>query len=465
MVLRGPPCTLPYQQAKGDTLLAMNIRFVIALLGGLLIHPVSGQTPFPATQEGAAPPSQERDPGLYMIMNTSMGSITARLFEKEVPSTVANFVALSRGTKWAKDKSGAMVKRPYFTDLTFHRVIPGFLIQTGDAQKGDGTGDCGFTIKDEIVPALKFDRPGMLGLARLDARNTGACQFFITDAAYPSLNGAYTIFGQVVDGQDVVAKIARVPTGSNDKPRGVVALISTIIKRYGPPPAMATPTPSSAASLPAERAKSVASLRWSDDCVGCSHRIVTSTDGSSLFEKILVYAGHVTIDVGLSFHKTTALARILVLNESPRALDIFPSKTVLHIEPTARDIVATNPQKLINSVQKDAYGQEFLTRLYGVRTTATGTITDSDGTEHDVTLTTRDGEKTRRRIDEINREAESRSSAFLQDRTAYPWVPVAGWLQFETHAKQISAATIVMTIGDTRFEVPFVVDAKTHLAH
>ena len=167
-------------------------------------------------------------------------------------------MALTLGTKAAKDKAGAMTKRPYFTNLTFHRVIPDFMIQTGDGQTGDGSGDCGFTIKDEIVPTLKYDKPGVLGLARLDARNTGACQFFITDKAYPSLNGEYTIFGQVVDGQDVVAKIARVPTGANNKPRTPVKLISATIKRYGPPPAPATPakkaaTPAKKAATPAKQ--------------------------------------------------------------------------------------------------------------------------------------------------------------------------------------------------------------------
>jgi cyclophilin family peptidyl-prolyl cis-trans isomerase len=188
-----------------------------------------------------AEPTPDRPPGLYWIINTSMGTITAQLFEKEAPGTVANFVALTRGTKAAADKAGAMVKRPYFTNLTFHRVIPNFMIQTGDGQQGDGTGSCGFTIKDEIVPTLKYDKPGMLGLARLSNRNTGACQFFITDKAYPSLTGEYTIFGQVVDGQDVVGKIANVPKDSNDKPRTPVKLISATIKRYGPPPAPAAP--------------------------------------------------------------------------------------------------------------------------------------------------------------------------------------------------------------------------------
>ena len=193
------------------------------------------KTAAPAKKE--EPPSPPRPDGLYWILNTSMGTITAQLFEKETPGTVANFVALTRGAKASKDKAHAMTKRPYYTNLTFHRVIPGFMIQTGDAQTGEGSGDCGFTIRDEIVPTLKYDKPGMLGLARLSARNTGACQFFITDAAYPSLNGEYTLFGQVVEGQDIVAKIARVPKDSNDKPRTPVKLISASIKRYGPAPA------------------------------------------------------------------------------------------------------------------------------------------------------------------------------------------------------------------------------------
>jgi peptidyl-prolyl cis-trans isomerase A (cyclophilin A) len=222
--------------------------------------------PAPAQKAATAPakstatakkeePQPDRPPGLYWILNTSMGTITAQLFEKETPGAVANFVALTRGTKAAKDKAGAMTKRPYFNGLTFHRVIPGFMIQTGDGQTGDGSGDCGFTIKDEIVPALKYDKPGMLGLARLSQRNTGACQFFITDAAYPSLNGEYTIFGQVVDGQDVVGKIARVPKDSNDKPRTAVKLISATIKRYGPPPAAPAPAKKAApkAATPAKQ--------------------------------------------------------------------------------------------------------------------------------------------------------------------------------------------------------------------
>ncbi|MCU1238904.1 MAG: Peptidylprolyl isomerase [Candidatus Solibacter sp.] len=193
----------------------------------------------PAKKEAAAP-EPERAPGLYAIMKTTMGTITAELYEKETPGAVNNFVGLAKGTKSYKNKAGAMVKGPYYTNLLFHRVIPGFMIQTGDVA-GDGSSDCGFTIKDEIVPTLKYDKPGRLGLARLDSPNTGACQFFITDAPYPSLSGQYTIFGQVVEGQDLVGKIAAVPRDGNDKPRTPVKLISVTIKRYGPAPATAAP--------------------------------------------------------------------------------------------------------------------------------------------------------------------------------------------------------------------------------
>jgi peptidyl-prolyl cis-trans isomerase A (cyclophilin A) len=217
----------------------LSTLFLIAACAFAQTTPAPAKKAAPAdtAKKEAAP---ERDPGLYMIINTSLGTITAQLFEKEAPGTVANFVALARGTKAYKNKAGAMVKGPYFSNLIFHRVIPGFMIQTGDIA-GTGSSDCGFTIKDEIVPTLKYDKPGRLGLARLDSPNTGACQFFITDAPYPSLSGQYTIFGQVVEGQEVVSKIASVPRDNMDKPRTPVRLISMTIKRYGPPPAGAAP--------------------------------------------------------------------------------------------------------------------------------------------------------------------------------------------------------------------------------
>ena len=201
--------------------------------------PAKAPAPAAATPAaGAAAPA--REPGLYAIFTTSMGTITARLFEKETPLTVRNFVALARGTKASKDAKGVLATKPLYNGVTFHRVIPNFMIQTGDPT-GTGSGDCGFTIKDEIVPTLKFDQPGRLGMANIGSPNTGGCQFFITEAPYASLNGGYTVFGQVVDGQDVVGKIAHVPRNNQDKPNTPVTLKTVVIKREGPPPA--TPAP------------------------------------------------------------------------------------------------------------------------------------------------------------------------------------------------------------------------------
>ena len=200
---------------------------LLAILAGAF-----AQTP-PAAAP-AAPPAPE--PGLYATMNTSLGVIKLVLFEKEAPITVKSFAALARGTKaWKDPKTGQMVTRPLFAGTTFHRVIPGFMIQGGDPA-GDGTGDVGFTIPDEFVPSLKFDTPGILAMANTGAPHTGACQFFITVAPTPWLNGKHTIFGKVIEGQDVVTKIVSVPKGAQDKPVTPVKIVSVVIKRVGPAP-------------------------------------------------------------------------------------------------------------------------------------------------------------------------------------------------------------------------------------
>jgi peptidyl-prolyl cis-trans isomerase A (cyclophilin A) len=199
------------------------------------------QTPPAATPAApAAAPAQE--PGEYATITTSMGVIKAKLFEKEAPITVRNFVALARGTKESKDpKTGQMVKRVFYNGTTFHRVIPGFMIQGGDPL-GSGMGDPGFTIADEFKTGLKFDVPGRLAMANTGQPRSGGCQFFITEVPQPRLDGGYSIFGQVIEGQELVAKIARVPRDSNDKPLTPVKLVSVVIKRVGPPPAPATTT-------------------------------------------------------------------------------------------------------------------------------------------------------------------------------------------------------------------------------
>jgi peptidyl-prolyl cis-trans isomerase A (cyclophilin A) len=191
-------------------------------------------------QEPAAAPKPAREPGLYATIHTSMGPITLRLFEKEAPITVRNFVMLATGRKaWTDPKTRTRVTRPLYNGTTFHRVIKGFMIQGGDPA-GDGTGEVGFSIKDEFVPTLKFDKPGLLAMANTGEPNTGACQFFITVAPYPYGNGKHTIFGQVVDGYPLVEKISQVKTirpGDLDKPATPIRILNISFEREGPAPA------------------------------------------------------------------------------------------------------------------------------------------------------------------------------------------------------------------------------------
>lgn len=198
-------------------------------------------------QPPLSPASPPREPGLYARLETTMGNITVKLYEAETPITVRNFVSLAEGKKaWLDPKTGQKVGRPLYNGVTFHRVIPGFMIQTGDPG-GTGAYDPGFTIPDEFKAALKFDRPGRLGMANTGDKNTGNCQFFITEVPVPHLDGKHAIFGQVVEGQDVVQKIANVPRDANDKPRTPVRITRVVIEREGPPPVAAAPaTPNKA---------------------------------------------------------------------------------------------------------------------------------------------------------------------------------------------------------------------------
>lgn len=169
-------------------------------------------------------------PGLYAVFNTDAGTITAQLFEKDTPATVANFVALAQGTKpWRDPKTGQMVRRPLYENITFHRVIPGEAIQSGDPT-GTSAHNCGVTVRDEFLPGLLFSGPGRLAMANTGAADSGGCQFFITDQPMPRWNGKYTVFGQVIAGMDVVSKIARAPV-HGEKPVQPVKLINVTIER------------------------------------------------------------------------------------------------------------------------------------------------------------------------------------------------------------------------------------------
>lgn len=171
-----------------------------------------------------------RAPGTYAIFETSQGNIVIRLLEKEAPKTVANFVGLAEGAKEFTDpKTGKKVKQPFYNGLTFHRVIPNFMIQ-GGCPLGTGTGDPGYKFSDEFHPSLKHDKAGKLSMAN-SGPNTNGSQFFVTVAATPWLDNKHTIFGAVIEGQDVADKISKLPRDSGDRPRQGVTLQKVRIER------------------------------------------------------------------------------------------------------------------------------------------------------------------------------------------------------------------------------------------
>jgi peptidyl-prolyl cis-trans isomerase A (cyclophilin A) len=148
--------------------------------------------------------------GAYAVIETSMGTITVQLLADKAPKTVAHFIGLATGQKaWRDPRNGSMRHSPLYDGATFHRVVPGFLIQTGDPS-GRGDGDIGCTIKDEIDPRARYDRPGLVGMANFGPDTNGS-QFFITVGPGPDLDGRNTLFGRVVDGLDVAAAISQVP--------------------------------------------------------------------------------------------------------------------------------------------------------------------------------------------------------------------------------------------------------------
>ncbi|MBI5066602.1 MAG: peptidylprolyl isomerase [Deltaproteobacteria bacterium] len=149
---------------------------------------------------------------LYATFQTSAGDLVVKLMPEKAPKTVENFVSLAEGTKeWTHPGTGAKAKTPLYDGTVFHRVIPEFMIQGGDPT-GTGRGDPGYRFGDEIGPDNKFDRPGLLAMANAGP-NTNGCQFFITEVPTPHLDRGHTIFGEVVKGGDLVAKIARAGNG------------------------------------------------------------------------------------------------------------------------------------------------------------------------------------------------------------------------------------------------------------
>jgi peptidyl-prolyl cis-trans isomerase A (cyclophilin A) len=168
---------------------------------------------------------------LYAHFTTSEGNFTARLFDAETPNTVANFTGLADGSKeWTDPRSGQRVKQPYFNGTIFHRVIADFMIQGGDPL-GQGTGGPGYNFADEFHPALRHSKPGILSMANRGP-NTNGGQFFITLAATPWLDDKHSVFGEIVEGMDVVKKIGGTPTSKpGDRPVKPITIETVTIER------------------------------------------------------------------------------------------------------------------------------------------------------------------------------------------------------------------------------------------
>jgi peptidyl-prolyl cis-trans isomerase A (cyclophilin A) len=230
----------------------MTLRYLALALAFSL--PVFAQSPQslpddPGMTTQVKPPAVPTGP--TVVIDTAMGRLTCKLYDKQAPVTVANFVGLAEGTKdWTDDKTMQKVhNQPFYNGTTFHRVIPGFMIQGGD-RTGTGMGDPGYLFQDEIDPSLTFDQPGRLAMANSgpgpSGGGTNGSQFFVTEVPVPELNGKHTIFGQCDEHSVLlVASIARVPRDANDKPLSPVVINRITIVRDGQPmpPLPATPPP------------------------------------------------------------------------------------------------------------------------------------------------------------------------------------------------------------------------------
>src|ERR1035437_3322230 len=172
-----------------------------------------------------------RTPGLYATFETTEGNVVVRLFEKEAPKTVKNFVDLAEGKReWTHHCTRKKSSDPLYNETIFHREIPNFMIQGGDPM-GSGMGGPGYQCEDETKGSPhKFDKPGKLAMAN-SGPNTNGSQFFITIAPTTWLTGNHTIFGEVVEGQDVVEKIVNVPRNRQDKPNLDVSIKTVKIDR------------------------------------------------------------------------------------------------------------------------------------------------------------------------------------------------------------------------------------------
>jgi len=169
-------------------------------------------------------------PGTYAKFATTEGDFTVRLVDQEAPRTVENFVGLAEGSKqWSDPRTNQKVQKPYYDGTIFHRVIDGFMIQGGDPL-GQGIGGPGYNFADEVHPKLRHNKAGIMSMANRGP-NTNGGQFFITLAPTPHLDDRHTVFGEVVEGMDVVSTIGKTKTGDRDRPVKEIIIQHVTIER------------------------------------------------------------------------------------------------------------------------------------------------------------------------------------------------------------------------------------------
>mgnify|MGYP000698111592 CR=1 FL=1 len=167
---------------------------------------------------------------LTATLQTTNGDIEIELYEEKVPNTVENFVGLATGEKeWEDPETGETKTTPLYEEIPIHRVIEDFMIQMGDPT-GTGRGGPGYTFDDEFHPELRHDTAGIVSMANRGP-NTNGSQFFITLGAQPHLDDKHAVFGNVIDGMDVVEEIGTVETDPQDKPTSPIYLESVEIHR------------------------------------------------------------------------------------------------------------------------------------------------------------------------------------------------------------------------------------------
>jgi peptidyl-prolyl cis-trans isomerase A (cyclophilin A) len=224
---------MQFRKRKLPTLIAALLG-IGSLTATLLLLPIAGN---------GATPADKRKPGLYWTFETDKGKISCKLFEAEAPVTVRTMVGLAIGNiSYVHPETKQVERKKFFDGLTFDRVIPGVMVQGGDLL-GTGVGHPegpGFPYKSEVEPTLKFDTPGRLAMAN-SGPDTNDTHFFITEAAYPSFDGKFTIWGHC-ENVDVVKAIARVPRDMGDTPVTPVRIQRVVVERVGPAPVNAPET-------------------------------------------------------------------------------------------------------------------------------------------------------------------------------------------------------------------------------